>query len=79
MQINVKYSTSLRTITGKAEEQMDLEDNLTVSQLWQKVSGEQEKEGANKILTSVNNEFVNYDFLIKDNDTVSFYPPCQGG
>jgi sulfur-carrier protein len=79
MSVKVKYFASLRESLGRSEDNLEIEDgNITVSQLWEKVAGEQ-KILPDNVLTAINMEYVKPDAKVKDGDEVAFFPPVTGG
>ena len=79
MSIKVKYFASLRESLGRSEDNLEIEyGNITVSDLWEKLAGEQKNLPEN-ILTAINMEYVKPDAKVKDGDEVAFFPPVTGG
>ena len=79
MSIKVKYFASLRETLGRSEDNLEIENgNITVSDLWEKLAGEQKNLPEN-ILTAINMEYVKPDAKVKDGDEVAFFPPVTGG
>ena len=79
MSITVKYFASLREILGRSEECLEIsKGNITVSELWVQVAGKQ-KSLPDKVLTTINMEYVKPDAAVKDGDEVAFFPPVTGG
>lgn len=79
MTIRVKYFASLRESFGRAEESVELENDITtVAELWQRLTGKDSGLPDN-VLTAINMEYVKADARIKDGDEVAFFPPVTGG
>lgn len=79
MTIRVKYFASLRESFGRAEESVELENDITtVAELWQRLTGKDSGLPDN-VLTAINMEYVKADTRIKDGDEVAFFPPVTGG
>lgn len=79
MTIRVKYFASLRESFGRAEESIELENDITtVAELWQRLTGKDSGLPDN-VLTAINMEYVKADARIKDGDEVAFFPPVTGG
>lgn len=77
MKVKVKYFASLKQHLGRSEEQMDLNNGMTVSELWQQISGDDQLP--EKVMTAVNMEYVKSDTVLKQDDEVAFFPPVTGG
>ncbi len=77
MKVKVKYFASLKQSLGRSEEQMELDNGMTVSELWQQLSGNELLP--EKIMTAVNMEYVKSDTVLKQDDEVAFFPPVTGG
>ena len=79
MSIKVKYFASLRDRMGRGEDNLEIGNgNITVSELWEKVAGNQ-KTLPDNILTAINMEYVKQDAEVRDGDEVAFFPPVTGG
>ncbi|NIN35388.1 MAG: molybdopterin converting factor subunit 1 [Gammaproteobacteria bacterium] len=79
MTIKVKYFASLQESFGRAEESVELENDITtVAELWQRLTGKDSGLPDN-VLTAINMEYVKADARIKDGDEVAFFPPVTGG
>lgn len=79
MSIKVKYFASLRDRMGRSEDNLEIGNgNITVSELWEKVAGNQ-KTLPDNILTAINMEYVKQDAEVRDGDEVAFFPPVTGG
>ncbi len=76
MNITVKYFASLREQQGKSEELIKLEEEKTISEVWESVSGFGSTEN---VLMAINMEYVKPDTVVKDGDEVAFFPPVTGG
>lgn len=78
--MKILYFASLRESLKRANEEIDIETNISVSQLKEKLIEKHGKTNfANNILCAVNQEIATDDTLIKTNDEVAFYPPVTGG
>ena len=81
--IIVKYFASLRSITGKEEEQFSMGSETTLEKLSNEISkitpkiGEMIRE--KKIIISVNMDVNQLGAIIKDGDEVALLPPFSGG
>ncbi len=78
MQINIKYFASLRELMGEASTQVDVEDNLSVNDLWQSLVTQKNVE-FDTVMMAVNAEYVKPDYQLQPGDEVAFFPPVTGG
>jgi len=79
MSITVKYFSSLRELTGRSEDTLEIETGkITVADIWIQLAGADKVLPAN-VLTAVNMEYVKPDTQVKDGDEVAFFPPVTGG
>ena len=81
--ITLKYFASLKSIAEKEEDQLDIENPITLDQLSDIISKTTPKMGEmireKKVLISVNQEMASVDTIIQDGDEVAFLPPFSGG
>ena len=81
--ITLKYFASLKSIAEKEEDQLDIENPITLGQLSDIISKTTPKMGEmireKKVLISVNQEMASVDTIIHDGDEVAFLPPFSGG
>ena len=81
--ITIKYFASLRDIAEKEEDNLDIENPITIDQLSDIISKTAPKMGAiireKKVMISVNQEMASADTIIHDGDEVAFLPPFSGG
>jgi molybdopterin converting factor subunit 1 len=81
--IKVKYFASLRSISGKEEDQFDMGSETTLKNLSYEISKTAPKIGemilGKKILVSVNLDVASLEAIIKDGDEVALLPPFSGG
>lgn len=78
MQISVKYFASLRELMGEASAQIDIEENISVHELWQSVTTSKNIQFEN-VMMAVNMEYVKPEYQLKTGDEVAFFPPVTGG
>ena len=78
MQVSVKYFASLRELMGEASSVIDLEESVSVSELWQSIIDSKDVEFDN-VMMAVNMEYVKSEHLLKSGDEVAFFPPVTGG
>jgi len=78
MQVSVKYFASLRELMGEASSVVDIEENSSVSKLWQSIIESKNVEFDN-VMMAVNMEYVKSEHQLKPGDEVAFFPPVTGG
>ena len=94
MKVEVKFFTSLREITGKKTEDIQLKENTTITELVQQLSRIHGKEFDQYIYNKqnkvqeflsflVNGQNINnlngFETALKDGDVVAILPPVGGG
>lgn len=80
MKITVKYFSILSEITGIKEEELSLEKNMSVAELFKILNQKYNfTEHQEYLRFAVNCEYVKNDFLIKANDEVALITPVAGG
>ncbi len=77
MVIVVKYFASISDAVGKTSEKIVLQHEMTVGEVWTDVSKNIKYVG--KVMTAVNHEYVDENYLLRDEDEVAFFPPVTGG
>ena len=77
MVIVVKYFASISDAVGKTSEKIVLQREMTVGEVWTDVSKNIKYTG--KVMTAVNHEYVDENYLLRDKDEVAFFPPVTGG
>ena len=81
--ITVKFFASLKAIAEKEEEQIEVQNSISMDQLSDIISKTSPKMADiirdNKIMISVNQEMADADTVIHDGDEVAFLPPFSGG
>ena len=77
MVIVVKYFASISDAVGKTSEKIVLQHEMTVGEVWTDVSKNIKYIG--KVMTAVNHEYVDENYLLTDEDEVAFFPPVTGG
>jgi MoaD family protein len=81
--VKVRFFAVLKSLVGKSELSLDIEEGSTFEQILGKLKAEFPpldqimKEG--KILISVNQDVVEAEYLLKDGDEIAFLPPFAGG
>ena len=77
MAIKVKFFAKLREELGRAEASVEYSEGLSVSQLWANLI--EDRDIPEKVLVSINMEYVKGDPILNDGDEVAFFPPVTGG
>ncbi len=81
--ITLKFFASLRSIAGKEEDCLTIDNPITIDQLSDTISETAPKMGEmireKKVMISVNQEMASVDTIIHDGDEVAFLPPFSGG
>jgi len=78
MQVSVKYFASLRELMGEASSVIDLDESVSVSELWQSIL-DSKKVKFDNVMMAVNMEYVKSEHQLKSGDEVAFFPPVTGG
>ena len=80
MRITVLYFASLADKAQQGQQQLDLEDNLSLSELYAQLKQQHGFElDTAKVRVAINDEFASWDDAINDGDTIAFIPPVAGG
>lgn len=80
MRITVLYFASLADKVQQGQQQLDLADNLSLSELYAQLKQQHGFElDASKVRVAINDEFASWDDAINDGDTIAFIPPVAGG
>ena len=80
MRITVLYFASLADKAQQWQQQLDLADNLSLSELYTQLKQQHGFElDTSKVRVAINDEFASWDEVIKDGDTIAFIPPVAGG
>lgn len=77
MSIKVRYFASLKEHLGRAEDEVQSDDVLSVRQVWDLANPEQPVP--DNVLAAVNMEYVELDSPVNADDVVAFFPPVTGG
>jgi molybdopterin synthase sulfur carrier subunit len=79
MNIRILFFASLRDAAGVGEQEVEVNTEMSVADLWQQVSAGFELL-PEKVLCAVNQEYVDTDYRLKDGDNeIAFFPPVTGG
>jgi molybdopterin converting factor subunit 1 len=81
VRVTVKLFARLRDLTGRAEEQRDVEPGATVRTLWQALAAEHPAISSyeRSISAAVNADYARMDHPLSEGDDVAFLPPVSGG
>ena len=77
MSIKVCYFASLKESLGRSEDELAFTPLMSINDIWMQLHQGEKKP--NHILVAVNMEYVGFDYVVKDNDEVAFFPPVTGG
>ncbi len=77
MSINIYYFASLREMLAKSEDFLEIKQNITVTEVWEKVNPKTAMP--DNTLIAVNMEYVSLTDSVKAGDEVAFFPPVTGG
>jgi molybdopterin synthase sulfur carrier subunit len=77
MSVHVKYFASLREAIGRSEDEVPFADAITVSQVWEHAT--QNMPRPDRLLVAVNQEYADFNCMVRDEDEVAFFPPVTGG
>lgn len=81
MKVTVKLYASFREIVGAKEEEIDVDDGMTVKDLLERYIERFPQIGRYRdhIILSVNKEYGHPSRKLRNGDEVSFLPPVSGG
>ncbi|HJN02346.1 MAG: molybdopterin converting factor subunit 1 [Nitrospinota bacterium] len=83
MKVKVLYFASIKDKLGKDEEEFELEDDVTLQSLLNRLKLENNILAkfleAHSFLFAVNEEIANLDTILKPNDEIAILPPLSGG
>jgi len=81
--ITIKFFASLKAIAEKEDEQIEIQNSISMDQLTDIISKSSPKMTDllrnKKVMISVNQEMADSDTVIHDGDEVAFLPPFSGG
>lgn len=81
MIVRVQFFSYFKDLTGCAVTMVELPEGSTIADLHQALFGRYPKLGEMKrsMLVAVNVEYQTPDYVLKEGDDVSLFPPVQGG
>jgi molybdopterin synthase sulfur carrier subunit len=81
MNVTVQFFSYFRDLTGCNESKVELADESTLDELHEHVAVQFPKLAAMRrsTLIAVGVDYQPRDYVLKDGDQVSFFPPVQGG
>ena len=81
MNVRVQFYAQLRDVAGTSESTIEVPDNGTVRQLLNEIYRKTPslRPHDKTILIGAGVEFVDRNYVIKPNETISIMPPVQGG
>ena len=81
MRVRVLFFGQLKDITGKPEEEVQVEEGSDLGSLFQSYAGRFPRLGAMRdaVVLTRNREFADPSALLADGDEVAFLPPVSGG
>lgn len=77
MTIQVKYFASLRDRLGRGEDQLRVDETVTVADVWRQLWPDMPLPA--NTLVAVNHEYADPDQSVRNGDEVAFFPPVTGG
>jgi len=81
--IKVLYFARLRESLGKADEEMDVPQDTTVTGLMEQLAARggawQQEFTSGRIRAAINQTLASQDAVINRGDEVAFFPPVTGG
>jgi len=81
MKVKVRFYSAHREIVGKAEEEIKIEESITINDLMEKLI--EKYPELEKIrystLYSLNHRYAKGDERLKDGDEIAIFPPVEGG
>jgi len=81
MNVHVSFYSYFKDLTGTSRIAQPLPEDSTIGELYQRLSGRFPKLAAmqKSTLIAVGVEYQGHDYVLKDGDEVSLFPPVQGG
>ena len=81
MRVKVKFFAILRERAGTAGATKEIKEGSTMKELWESLQRDypQLARVEARLLYAVNQNYVNADYVLKEQDEVVFVPPVSGG
>ena len=81
MRVNVRFYSYFKELTGCERTMEKLPDGSTLEELYRRMSARFPKLAAMRksTLIAVGVDYQNGNYILKDGDEVSLFPPVQGG
>lgn len=81
LKVTVKYFSIHRDMTGKTEEEVQLDQGATLKDLLNQLirSHPRLKEAKDYTVISINGDFAEDKSVLKESDVVALFPPVGGG
>ncbi|MCJ8343946.1 MoaD/ThiS family protein [bacterium] len=81
MKIRLEYFAIYRDLLGKASEEVELQDDISIKELFllKTDSLNDRDELLESTVFAVNSEYEDADYMIQDGDEIVFIPPVSGG
>ena len=81
MQVSVQYYSYFKELTGCAQTRENVPESCTLGELFDALTTKFPKLGAMKksTLIAVGVDYQPRDYVLKEGDEVSLFPPVQGG
>lgn len=78
MKVSIKYFGMIAETVGRQEEVLELNDNISVSELKHLQIEKYKVQDPESVQVAVNQE-LDEELILKDGDEVAFLPPFAGG
>jgi molybdopterin converting factor subunit 1 len=81
VRITIRYFAGHRDITGRTEEQLELEPGATIGSAWELLVARYPRMAGytGRLLYAVNQDYATPATELHDGDEVAFIPPVSGG
>ena len=81
MKIKLLYFSSLKDRLKKSSEEIEVSGNITILELlnYLKAKYPEIKDNLDNVMTAVNEEYKDRNYILKDGDIVALIPPVSGG
>ena len=81
MSVNVHFYSYFKELTGCGETSAELKEGATIAELLEQLHGRFPKLGpmARSTLVAVGVEYQGLEYILRQGDEVSLFPPVQGG